>query len=145
MDGILDKIKNTRLLAGIGVAGLILGTMLTYIKYSVFGYSIEISLSRYLEGKIVIALAVANLLFIFKDMVEKYVPSLFNTNLGKKISSIESPKASLVPTILAVVFIVYLHSRLDIDSSFANYGLGFYSILIGTISLVAYAFLNKKS
>lgn len=35
MNNILDKLKNTRLLAGIGIAGLILGTMLSYVSYSI--------------------------------------------------------------------------------------------------------------
>ena len=144
MNNILEKYKNTRILATIGIVGLVLGTMLTYVEFSLWGYTQPISLWGYWEGKIVLLLALANGLLIFKDIVEKYIPSLFNTSLGKKLANIKNPKASLVPTILAVAFAVYLHMHLDIDTNYASYGLGFYSLWVGAISLVAYAILHKK-
>lgn len=143
MDKILEKLKNTRLLAGIGIACLVLGTMLSYVSYSFWGYTYEISLFDYWEGKIVLLIAIANLLFIFKDFVEKWVPSLFNTTFGKKIAEINNPKASLVPTVAAAAFALWLTLRLDV--SFSNYSLGFYSLWIGVIALVAYAFLHKNN
>ena len=142
MNNISEKMKNTRILATIGIAGLILGTIFPYVSYSFFGSSVNISMWNYWEGKIVLILAIANLLFIFKDFVGKYIPSLFNTNIGKKIADIDNPKVSLVPTILAVVFVVYLQIRLDIG--FGNYGIGFYLLWIGIIALLAYAFLHRK-
>ena len=142
MNNIIEKMKNTRILATIGIAGLILGTIFPYVSYSFFGSSVNISMWNYWEGKIVLILAIANLLFIFKDFVGKYIPSLFNTNIGKKIADIDNPKVSLVPTILAVVVVVYLQIRLDIG--FGNYGIGFYLLWIGIIALLAYAFLHRK-
>ena len=139
MSNILDKIRNTRILAGIGIVGLILGTMLAYVDYTF----ISISLFDYLEGKIILIIAVANLLFIFKDFVEKYIPALFNTGIGRKIADIKNPKASLVPTILAAAFAIYLTLKLDV--SFKYYSLGFYSLWIGVICLVAYAILHKNN
>lgn len=142
MDKFLEKCKNTRLLAGIGVVCLILGTMLSYVNYEIWGYSYQISLFDYWEGKIVLLIAIANLLFIFKDFIEKWVPSVFNTSFGKKIAEINNPKASLVPTIAAAAFALYLTLKLDV--SFSNYSLGFYSLWLGVIALVAYAFLHKN-
>lgn len=143
MNNVLDKLKNTRILAIIGIAGLILGTMFSYVSYDIFGYNYDIALWDYWEGKIVLLMAIANLLFIFKDFVEKYIPSLFNTNIGKKIKDINNPKASLVPTILVAAFALYLTLKLDVD--FSNYSLGFYSLWIGVICLVAYAILHKNN
>ena len=143
MNNILEKMKNTRLLAGIGIAGLILGTMLSYVSYSVLGYTYQISLFDYLEGKIILIIAIANLMFIFKDFVEKYIPALFKSGIGKKIADINNPKASLVPTIAAAAFAIYLTTKLDV--SFSNYSLGFYSLWIGVIALVAYAFLHRNN
>ena len=143
MNNILEKCKKTRILAAIGIAGLVLGTMLSYVSYSLWGYTYDIALWDYLEGKIILIIAIANLLFIFKDFVEKYVPSLFNTGIGKKIKDINNPKASLVPTILAAAFALYLTLKLDVD--FSNYSLGFYSLWIGVICLVAYAILHKNN
>lgn len=142
MNDIVDKMKNTRILAAIGIACLISGTIFSYVSYTIFGYSYSISLWDYWEGKIILLLAVANLLFIFKDFVEKYIPSLFKTDIGKKIAERNNPKDSLIPTILAVAFALYLHLKLDIG--FENYSLGFYLLWLGAISLVAYAILHKN-
>ena len=144
MNIILEKIKSTRILAGIGAACLILGTMLSYITYSFLGYTRSISLYGYWEGKLVTFLAVANLLFIFKDVIEKYIPSLFNTEIGRKVAQLNNPKYSLIPTILSAAFVLYLHFHLDINSSYAHYGMGFYMLWIGVICLVAYAILHKN-
>lgn len=143
MQNIIDKCKNTRILGAIGIVGLILGTMMPYVKYEIFGYKYSISLWGYWEGKIIMLLAIANLLFIFKDLVEKYVPFLFNNGLGRKIKECENPKFSLIPTVGAAIFAIYVTSILGIES-FAYYNLGFYTMWIGTISLVAYAFLHKQ-
>ncbi len=144
MDNIIDRLRNTRILAGIGIACLFFGTIFKYVEFDFVISTVTLSLWSYWEGKIVVLLALANLLFIFKDVVEKYVPSLFNTNLGKKILEINNPKASLVPTILATILVVYVHSNLHIDAEFATYGLGFYLLWVGVISLVAYAILHKN-
>jgi len=122
---------------------MILGTMFSYVSYDVFGYNYDIALWDYLEGKIILIIAIANLLFIFKDFVEKYIPSLFNTGIGKKIKDINNPKASLVPTFLGAAFAIYLTLKLDV--SFSNYSLGFYSMWVGVICLVAYAILHKNN
>lgn len=143
MNNVLDKLKNTRLLAVIGIAGLILGTMFSYVSYDLFGYKYDIALWDYWEGKVILLIAIANLLFIFKDFVEKYIPSLFNTGIGRKIKDINNPKASLVPTIAAAAFALYLTLKLDVKMS--NYSLGFYSLWIGVIALVAYAILHKNN
>lgn len=145
MENILDKIKNTRILAVIGLVCMVLGTIFAYIKISIFGYSNTISLWGYWEGKIVLLLVIANLIFIFKDFVEKYIPSLFNTSIGRKIKDINNPKASLVPTILSAVFAVYLHTKLDVSSEYMSWGLGFYALWLGVICLVAYAIVHKNN
>lgn len=143
MNNVLSKLKNTRLLAGIGIAGLILGTMFPYVSYSILGYSYDISLCDYWEGKIILVIAIANLLFIFKDFVEKYIPSLFNTDIAKKIKDINSPKASLAPTVAAAAFALYLTLKLKVE--FSAYSLGFYLLWIGVICLVAYAMIYKNN
>ena len=144
MNTILEKLKSTRILAGIGVACLILGTILSYITFSFWGYTKSFSLIEYWEGKVIIVLAVANLLFIFKDFIEKYIPSLFNTTIGKKFSEINNAKYSLIPTILSTIFVIYLHFHLKIDSDYVHHGIGFYLVWIGIICLVAYAILHRN-
>lgn len=143
MNNIIEKCKSTRILGAIGIIGLLLGTITPYVKYSIFGYKYSISLWSYWEGKVILVLALANLLFIFKDLVEKYIPFLFNNPLGQKIQDCENPKLSLIPTVLAAIFAIYVTSILGIES-FKYYNIGFYSMWIGTISLIAYAFLHKK-
>ena len=139
MNEIIEKCKKTRILAAIGIVGLFLGSSLPYVKF--WGY--RVSLWRYWEGKIIVLLALVNLLFIFKDVVKKYIPSLFNTEIGKKIDNLENPKYSLIPTIVAAVFAFYVTTKLDV-SYFKYYRIGFYCMWIGTISLIAYAFLHRN-
>lgn len=143
MNNIIEKCKTTRILGAIGIAGLILGTIMPYTKYNIYGYEHTISLWGYWEGKIIMILALANLLFIFKDLVEKYAPTLFNNEVGRKVQECNNPKFSLIPTIISAVFAIYLTSTWGI-SSFKYYSIGFYAMWIGTISLVAYAFLHKQ-
>ena len=143
MNSIMEKIRTTRILGAIGVVGLILGTILPYVKYNIWGYKISITLWGYWEGKVIMLLAIANLLFIFRDIVDKYIPFLFNSTIGQKIRDCENPKLSLIPTVLSAIVAIYLTSILGIDS-FGNYNLGFYAMWIGTISLVGYAFLHRK-
>ena len=144
MNNILEKLKNTRILAVIGLACLFLGTVFAYLKVGHWNYSYTLTLSKYWEGKVVIVLVFANLLFIFKDLIEKYVPVLFKNSLGEKILKINNQKLSLIPTLLAVAFVVYLQIRLSRYSSFVEYGLGFYLLWLGVICLIAYAFIHRK-
>lgn len=88
-------------------------------------------------------MVLANLLFIFKDYVEKYVPKLFEIDMAKKIKDIKNPKASLVPTIIAVVLVLITTSRLNY--SLSDYSIGFYLVWLGVICLVLYPIMNKNS
>lgn len=143
MKNIIEKCRKTRILGAIGIIGLVLGTIMPYVKYSFWGYNYSVSLWKYWEGKVIMLLAIANLLFIFKDLVEKCVPALFNSEIGRKIQKCENPKFSLIPTILVAIFTIYVTSILGIDK-FKYYNIGFYAMWIGTISLVAYALMYKK-
>lgn len=143
MNNIIEKLKNTRLLAGVGVAGLILGTIMPYAQYDFLGFKYSVTLFKYWQGTIILILTLANFLFIFKDFAEKYVPVLFNNKIGSKIKNCSNPKFSLVLTILLAIFVIYLTSILEIDS-FGSYRLGFYSMWVGVICLVAYAILHKN-
>ena len=135
--------RRSKKIKRVGAIGLILGTILPYVKYNIWGYKISITLWGYWEGKVIMLLAIANLLFIFRDIVDKYIPFLFNSAIGQKIRDCENPKLSLIPTVLSAIVAIYLTSILGIDS-FGNYNLGFYAMWIGTISLVGYAFLHRK-
>ena len=90
----MEVIKNKKILALIGIIMLLLGTFLPYFTVSIFGYSQSISLWGYWEGKIVLALTLANALFIFKDWIEQYVPQLFNNNVGRLVEKANNPKFS---------------------------------------------------
>ena len=139
----MEYIKNKRLLALIGIIGLFLGTVLPYYTFSLFGYKQTIALWGYIEGKIMFILILANALFIFQDYIEKYVPQLFNNAVGNIVKKADNPKFSLIPTVLVVIFAIYLTSILDVDTTYIKYGLGFYMLWLGAASLVAHAILYK--
>lgn len=89
-------------------------------------------------------LILSNILFIFKDYVEKYVPQLFNTNLGSKIQN-ANPKFAIVPTIGVAAFAVWLYLRLDVDTTYLKHGLGFWSLWAGVVCMLGHTFLYKKN
>lgn len=140
----MEVIKNKRILALVGIAGLILGCFLPYYTVSFFGYTQSISLWGYWEGKIVLVLTLANALFIFQDFIEKYVPQLFNNWVGNLVQKAKNPKFALIPTILVAVFAISLIIRLDVDSDYIKYGLGFWVLWIGIIALIGHAIFYKK-
>lgn len=142
MNNIMEKLKATKILGGIGIALLLLGIMTPYVKYNIFGYKLSVALWEYWEGKIIMLLALANALFIFKDLIEKYAPALFNNAIGQAIKKCNNPKFSLIPTVLCAIFAIYVTSVLGVKT-FKYYNVGFYLMWLGTISLVAYAFLHK--
>ena len=143
MNQVLEKLKTTKLLAGIGIIALLLATILPYAEFHVFGYSYSATLWNYWQGKVILFLTIANLLFIFKDIVEKYIPSLFQTTLGQKIQDLNEAKYSIIPTILIVIFALYLTFGVAIDLEYCS--IGFYLLWIGIIALVAYAVLHRKN
>ncbi len=140
----MEFIRHKRLLALIGISTLILGTILPYITFSFLGYSQSISLWGYWEGKVVVVLTIVNALFIFKDYIEKYIPQLFTTSLGRKVANVTNPKISLIPTILVVGFVIYLNTQFEFNSEYLKNGLGFYLLWLGIICLVAHAIIYKK-
>ncbi len=139
----MDVLKNKRILAIIGIACLFVGTITPYFQVSFLGYSYSISLWKYWEGKIIVVLIILNTMFIFRDFLQKDIPRVFNSNLGRKIEN-ASPKLSIIPTILVVGFVIYLNTKSDFNSEYLKNGLGFYLLWLGVICLVAHAILYKK-
>lgn len=140
----LNLSKNTRLLAVIGLSCTFLCIFFTYIKYTVLGLAVKIRLIDYFEGKVMILLIILSLMFIFEDYVKKYIPKLFENKIGKKIETITDQRLTLIPTALIVIFALVVKSETDVEFLNYSYGLGFYLLSLGVISLVAYAFLYKK-
>lgn len=139
----MEILKNKRVLALIGLICLFLGVIMPYFQVSIFGYTYEIKLWGYWEGKVMLILIIANVMFIFKDYIEKYVPQLFNTGLGSKIQN-ASPKLAIIPTIGVAAFAIWLYISLDIDTTYLEHGLGFWCLWIGVICLVGHTIFYKK-
>ena len=138
---ISDQLKNTRVLAGIGLVVMLIGTILPYIKtYSLNGIPKTSLLLEYWEGKIVLILLIANLIFLFKDYVEKYIPSLLNVTVWKKISILKYQYAML-PSIIATIFILEL--TINRNAGFAMFSTGFYTLWLGVICIIIYLIINK--
>ncbi len=141
----MEFIRRKRLLALIGIIALILGTMLPYLVLSsFFGGSQSISLWVYWQGKVIVALTIVNALFIFNDYIEKYIPQLSTTSIGKKIANVKNPKVSLIPTILVAGLVIYFDTPFNFSSKYLDHGIGFYLLWVGIICLVIHAFIYKK-
>ncbi|MFI3307663.1 MAG: hypothetical protein R3Y21_03765 [Mycoplasmatota bacterium] len=143
MENILEKMKTTRLLATIGVVALLIGVFFTYLSLDVYLYSSKLVLINYWEGKTIFALTLINLLYIFKDYVKKYVPKMYDNEIGRKVDEINNPKVLIVPTAIIAILAIYLVSEIDVSSEYIEYGLGFYALWVGIIALGAHSFLYK--
>ena len=141
----MNYIKNKRLLALIGIVCLTLGVFLPYYTLSFLGFNQNISLWGYWEGKVILLLVLANTLFIFKDYIEKYVPQLFKTSVGQKVANIKNNKLSYIPTILVVIFVIYLNTKFNFNSAYLKNGLGFYLLWVGIVFLALHPLLSKGS
>lgn len=139
---IMQKLHNTKILAIIGSVCLLLSVVLPYITISFFGISESIFLWKYWQGIVLIIIAILNILFIFKEAILKHVPSLANNQTINKILAINNPKASLVLTIIMVIFVICLTAITGF--AFRFYNIGFYTLWLGVICLVLYPFLYKK-
>lgn len=138
----MDNLKNKRILAIVGLVCMFLGTILPFVTLKILGISSSASLWKYWEGKIVLLLIVVNGLFIFRDYIKKYVPQIFNSGFGKMIENANS-KLSIIPTLVAVVFVLYLTFNLNVDGKYIKFGLGFYVLWLGVISLVGHSIFYK--
>ena len=140
----LNLSKNTRFLAVVGLSCSFLCIFLTYVKYTVLGLAVKIKLIDFFEGKLMILLILLNLMFIFKDYVKKYLPKLFENNIGRKIYDINDQRWILIPVALTVIFAFVVKGETKTEFLNIVYGLGFYLMWLGVISLVAFAFMYKN-
>ena len=138
----MDKLKNTRILALVGSIAIFLGIILPYFTITIFGFKRSVSLWGYWEGKIAMILLLTNVAYIFRDYVDKYVPQLFDKiPNGDKIRT-ANPKLAIIPVIAIALFGIYLLTEVQ-SSDYLKYGLGFYSLWLGIIALVAHTFICK--
>jgi len=141
----MEVIKNKRILALIGIICLVVGCFLPYFSVQFLGISQSYSLWGYWEGKVIFTLTLANALFIFSDEIKKYVPQLFNSNMGKIIDKVNNPKFALIPTIIATAFLIYLFTEFSDVKDLIKYGLGFYTVWLGVLALIGHSIFYKKS
>ena len=139
----MEKIKDTRILALIGSICVFIGVITPYLSFSILGYKTNLSLWNYWEGKIVMVLLFANVLFIFKDYIEKYAPQLFESELGKRIKD-ANPKLSIIPVVIIAAFTLYMATNIGVDLKYGKHGLGFYSLWAGVVCLIGHSIFYKK-
>jgi len=142
MNSFLEKIKTTKMLACIGTLCMFLGTVIGYARLNVLGYTANVQLYKHFEGIIILIDAIVSFLFIFKDIVATYIPKVFESGIGKKISEMSSSRIALISTGIAVLMAIILHVRLDF--SLTHFTLGFYLLYFGIICLGIYGIINRK-
>lgn len=150
MKEIISKLENKRILGAVGLGCLLVGLFLPYVTVKIFGFSESATLIQSLQGKLLFLAVVANAMFIFKDFVKKYIPKLFESNIGKKIDEADA-KMGLIPAAVALVCLIWAYfdvkDAMGFGNSFAkdafSYGLGFWIEWVGIIALAAHSFLYK--
>ena len=139
----MEKIRSTKILAIVGIACLILGIFFPYVNIKIWSLTQSVALTHYWEGYVIVLVAIANGIMIFREFVEKYIPKLFIGKFGEFLTKVNNPKATLIPTGIAALLVIYLNTAVHI-SSYVKYGLGFYIIVIGIVALAAYPFVYKE-
>ncbi len=142
----MEILRKKRYVALGGLLIAFIGLFLPFFKIEVLWVKETITLIKYWEGIVTLVLLIAITLFIFRDFIEKYIPSVQKTPFGGFISKL-NPKLVLVPIILIVLLILYLtiHSNKELSmyKEYIKFGAGFYMIWIGAVLLVAHVFLYK--
>lgn len=141
MDKIIEKLKNTRVLALIGIVCAILGILMPFVKISVFGFSRTISLIQGWKGWAIIVVAILQILICYYDIVQKYIPKVYENKVGEMIK--QNQKLSLIPTIILAILTITSMSALD--SSYVTLHLGFYLLVISIVSMLVYPFMYKNT
>jgi len=138
---IIEKLKNSRMLAVIGLAAITLALFLPYITITVYD-SISLSLIEYTEGKIVMIFIIFHAVVIFQDYIKKYVPR-FHTSGFNRIQDMDDSNLMLIAASLTVAYAIFLYFQIDVDTAFVNYGIGFWMLWIGILCLMIHAVLHK--
>lgn len=139
MENIMDKIKNTRILALVGLVGMLIGIFGTYVDMYVIGYSIIDSW----VGKVMLVVLILDMLVIFRDVVERHVPGIFNNEYFKKIADKKIMKTPAMMSGIIVALSAYAFLSLDISMKYLE--IGFYGLLVGCISLIGYHITHKDT
>ena len=148
----MDLIKNKKVLAIAGIVLMIVGVFLPFFKITVsaYGYSVSetVSLSKGWEGWVIIALAISEAAFVFKELLKFINTGLINSALANK----NNPKFCLIfaaASALILVKVILDKNGADFGAaaSYAtvSYSFGFYVLWVGIVCTVAHSFLAKPA
>ena len=142
MKDILEKIRSTKILGIIGNVLIILGTILPYAKYESYFYYYRVNLQNYWYGRVALALAILNLLYLLKNYIEKYIPQIFNSGFGKKVLGINNAKFLFIPIAIIILLMIRVHAIWgDWD---IHFNIGFYLLILGIVCTIVYALIYKN-
>ena len=137
MDKVLSFLKNTKILGIVGSILLIIGTLFPFYTVSFLGIKASVKLIENTAGKIMLIVGIISLAMVFIDFIISKIPEGKATFLLK----LKNQKLVLIPAGIALILLI-------VSANQDTYGLGklafgFYLLLIGIISLVAYPFMYK--
>lgn len=137
MDKVLSVLKSTKILGIVGSILLIIGTLFPFYTVSFLGIKASVKLIENTAGKIMLIVGIISLAMIFIDFIISKIPE------GKAtfLLNLRNQKLILIPAAIALILLI-------VSANQDTYGLGklafgFYLLLIGIISLVAYPFMYK--
>jgi hypothetical protein len=139
----MENLRSKKVIAYLGLICLFLGTILPCYEITMMFYSQKIILLDYSEGLISILLIIITLLFICRNILEKKLPKIFKSNLGKYIKRLNE-KVILFPTFLIIVLDLHYFNGITVSSKYISYLNGYYLLLIGSILILIHAFFYKK-
>lgn len=137
MDKVLSVLKSTKILGIVGSILLIIGTLFPFYTVSFLGIKASVKLIENTTGKIMLIVGIISLAMIFIDFIISKIPE------GKAtfLLNLRNQKLILIPAAIALILLI-------VSANQDTYGLGklafgFYLLLIGIITLVAYPFMYK--
>lgn len=143
MEKIIEKFRTTRFFAGLGIGLLFLGVILPYAKVNVVGLIKTYNFIDSFGGIIILFLSFIILIFIYRDILEKYFPMFFKNKVFKYIKGVDYHLV-LLPISIIVIISIYLTISMNMRGSSIRYSFGFLSLWLGLLFLIGYVLLYKR-
>ena len=138
----MEVVKN-KIFGMAGVLVILVALFLPFVNIYLWGYKVAYT-NGFVpwKGKVILALLVLVIIFIFKDYISKIIPKWYESSFGKKFSDANS-KFILVPASIIALLMIILVLRLGGDSY--KFAIGYYITCGGVALLVVHAFFDKSS
>ena len=149
----MEVLKTKKYLGIAGVVILFLSVFFPFFVVQYGSFKEGVSLIKGWEGYVLVLMAIASAMIIFRDVLEEKLPQIYNTGFGSQVKS-WGEKGLFAPIAFSILDVVitcvrveaklkaYSYGFIDL-SKYVKYGFGFWAAVIGIVLLIGYAVLYK--